>query len=134
MAGAHSQSKRHVLENGHMPEQRVVLEHEADLALARVGIGCILALEQHLPRVRPFEARDDAQQGRLARTRGTQQRHQLAGADFQADIVERDKFAEALGYVADVDAHLSISLSTKLLMASVTSASSASNEATAKAA
>ena len=37
-----AQAEGDVLEHGHVPEQRVVLEHEADLALAHVRVGGIV--------------------------------------------------------------------------------------------
>jgi hypothetical protein len=48
-ARLHAQAEGHVVEHGHVAEQRVVLEHEAHLALAHVGVGGVGAVEQHLP-------------------------------------------------------------------------------------
>ncbi len=82
-----------------------MLEHEADIALADAVRQRILAVELHLAFVRPLEARDDAQQRRLARTGRTEQRDQFAGADIELDLVERGEIAEALGDVEDRDPH-----------------------------
>ena len=84
-ARTHAQPERHVLEHGHVAEQRVVLEHEADVALADAARQRVVAVEQHLSLVRPFEAGDDAQQRRLAGARRAEQRNQLAGLDVQVD-------------------------------------------------
>jgi hypothetical protein len=44
-ARAGAQAERHVLEHGHVPEQRVALEHEADIALADAAQQRVLAVE-----------------------------------------------------------------------------------------
>src|SRR3954449_10392797 len=54
-----------ILENCHVPEQRIVLEYEADMTLADGAAQRVLAVESHLSAVRPFETGDNAQQRRL---------------------------------------------------------------------
>src|SRR5262249_7121180 len=98
--------------------------------------------------VRDLEPRDDAQERRLAGARGPEQGEQLARRDLEAHVVERQERAEPLGDVLDRDAHASppvVSMrafsassrrvfhSSVVFTSSVTSASSASTEATAKA-
>src|SRR5207245_300514 len=144
----------HVLEHRHVPEQRVVLEHEADLALAHVHVGGVLALEQDAARIGRLQARDDAQQRGLAAAGRPQQGDQFAGVDAERDVLQRAEVAEILADVADVDAHgvpwtasgrsggnsaaalnaRSCFHSAMDLITSVTRASSASSEATANAA
>ena len=120
-----------------------MLEDEADAPLPDRTVERILAVEQHHAAGRPFQAGDDAQQGGLARAGRPEQRHQLAGMDRQADVVERRELAEALRDVPDFDVHRcpyptaeapAKRHSTIFFSTSVTSASSASSEATAKAA
>ncbi len=53
----HAQAERDVLEHRHVAEQRVVLEDEADAAIARAGVGRVLALEQHRAASRRSRAR-----------------------------------------------------------------------------
>src|SRR6187402_3234081 len=65
----HPQAEGDVLEDRHVPEQRVVLEHEADMAFAGAMAERIFAVDPHLSRIGPFEACDDTQQRGLARTR-----------------------------------------------------------------
>ena len=101
--GPHAQPEGDVLEDRHVREQRVVLEHEAHLALAHVGVGRVLAVEQHAARIGHLQPGDDAQQRRLARARGPEQRHQLAGRDVEVQVVADDGGAEALVEVADFD-------------------------------
>ena len=57
VARPHPQAERDVLEHRHVPEQRVVLEHEADAAIARVALGRVLAFEQHRCPRRPSPGR-----------------------------------------------------------------------------
>src|SRR5690606_22582241 len=124
-----------------------MLEHETDLAFAHVLPRCVLALKEDLARVGPLETCDHAQQRGLAATGRSQQCDQLSGGKLQRDVVERSEGIEALGDVPDGDAHdggpsmcplarcsLCCRHSTRLFNPSVTSASSASSDATAKAA
>ena len=59
-------------------EQRVMLEHEADAALARIDMQHALAFEADVAGIRPFETGDDAQERRLAGARWAEQRQKLA--------------------------------------------------------
>ena len=139
-----------VLEDAHVPEQGVVLEDEADLPLADRLVGRVLAVKVDRALIGRLQPGDDAQQRGLARSRGAEQRHQLAARDVETHVVERDEVAERLAQVADLDAHAAILSrsdvgvrerppaarrcchSTSVLSASVTSARSVSTEATAK--
>ena len=56
-ARLHAQAEGDVLEHRHVAEQRVVLEHEADLALAHVRVGGVLAVEQDAAARRRSRAR-----------------------------------------------------------------------------
>ena len=119
-----------------------MLEHEADVALAHVRAGRVLAVEQDLALVGELEPGDDAQERGLAAARGPEQRHQLAGRERQAHVVERDEAAERLADILNLDAHAaSIGVSSRparhsmiVLITSVTKARNASSEATANAA
>ena len=70
-------------------EQRVVLEHHADVALVRRQVGRELAVDPDLARRRLDEPGDHHQQRRLARARGPEQRHELALAHVELGIGER---------------------------------------------
>ncbi len=59
-ARLHAQPERDVLEHRHVAEQRIVLEHEADLPLARADRRDVEPLQHDLPRIRVLEARDHA--------------------------------------------------------------------------
>src|SRR5690606_154671 len=135
-------------------EQRVMLEHEAHLTLAHVHSGGVLAGKQDAAPVGRLQARDDPQQRRLAAARGPEQGDEFDRVDVQRHIVQRPEVAEFLADVADSDAHALLPCaigrsggssaaafmsrscfhSAADLMTSVTTASNASSEATAKAA
>src|SRR6185295_14936593 len=140
-----AQAEGDILEHGHVAEQRVVLEHKADVPLAHVLLRSVLAMEQHAARIRHLQPGDDPQQGCLAAARWPEQRDQLAGGKLEADPVQRGELTKALFNVADFDTHDGCSPenaaaawdcsrlafhSTRLLSTSVTSASKASKEAT----
>jgi len=51
-----TRSRTRLLEHRHVAEQRVVLEHETDIALARVALLHILAVKQQLAGIRQLHA------------------------------------------------------------------------------
>src|SRR5919106_1166062 len=81
-----------VLRHGQVREEGVVLENHADAPpLGRHPRGRVRdrALEQaHLAAVRPLEARDQAQQRRLAAARGAEERYELAALDAEVGVVD----------------------------------------------
>ena len=103
--GPHPQAEGHVFEDRHVAEQRVVLKDEAHAAFARRHVGRVLPVEQHRAAVGLLQPRDDAQQRGLARARRPQQRHQFARRDVEVQVVAHGDRAEALGQVADFNAH-----------------------------
>ena len=105
LARAHPQAERDVLEDREVAEQRVVLEHEADLAVARVRRRRILAVKRDGTAVRPLEPGDDAKQGGLPGAGGAEQGEELAGLHGQAHVVHGDEVAEALVDAGKLNAH-----------------------------
>ena len=91
------QAEGDVLRHGHVLEDRVVLEHEADVALLRRQLGGLDALDADRALVGGVEAGDDPQQRGLAAARRAEQRRQLAGRQGHDDVVEGDEVAEPLG-------------------------------------
>ena len=94
----HAQGKDDVLRDGLMGEEQEVLEHHADVAAIGRQIGDVLSADQHAAFVGELQPGDDAQQGRLARTAGTQQGEELALLDLQIGPVDRGHRAEAPGH------------------------------------
>ena len=66
-----------------------MLEHEADIALTGALRGDVAAIEQQAAAVGEFEAGQDAQEGRLARSGRSQQRDELAARGRQIDAFQR---------------------------------------------
>src|SRR5690606_36423160 len=159
----HAQAEGHVLEYCQVPEQRIVLEHETHLPMPHIHAGGIFAAKQYAAAVGGFQAGDDAQQGGLATSRRAEQGNQFTGFDMQRHIIQRTEIAEATRQIPDFDTHAkqlphaaagrasgagtapassgasaisgrALRHSTRFLISSVTSASRASSDATAKAA
>src|SRR5690606_7038351 len=68
--GFHAQAEGDVLVNAHVPEQSVVLEHEADVALTHMLVGGILARQDDAAVVCLLETGDDAKKRRLSAAGG----------------------------------------------------------------
>jgi len=104
-ARTHTEAEGDVLEDAHVSEQRVMLKDEADVALAGMHAGRVVAVKGDRAGVRRLEAGDDTEQRRLAGAGRPEQRQQLAGVDLEVDAVDGDKIAEALGDAGQLDAH-----------------------------
>ena len=70
-----------------MAEQRVVLEHQANAALARRDMGHIATVQGDAAVIDAGQPRDGAQQRALAAAAGTQQDEELAIADIDGYVV-----------------------------------------------
>src|SRR6266567_6067165 len=91
-----------------MREQRVVLEHEADVALVCRQISHVLPVEPDAAGVGFLEARDHAQRSRLAAAGRTQHRQEFAGPHIELHVARRVDLALhamhiALGDVVDLE-------------------------------
>src|SRR5439155_26771337 len=62
-----------VVEHAHLPEERGVLEDEADVPVADAQLGDVLAVVAHRAGVRHLEARAAGEEGRLAGAGGPEQ-------------------------------------------------------------
>src|SRR5580693_7563692 len=89
------QTEGDVVTDGQVLEGRVMLEHEADIAPLWRQPGDVTSVYRDGSRVRLIESGDGAQQSRLARTAGSQQRRQRAGGHVEVDIVQCDEVAVA---------------------------------------
>ena len=103
--GADGEAEGDVVGHGHVAEQGVVLEDEADFAFAHVFGGNVLAVEQNPAAVGVFEAGDDAQQGGFATAGGAEQGGEAAGGGGEGDVVQGVERAEVFADVFDGDAH-----------------------------
>ena len=84
----HPQRELDVLADGHVAEQRVVLEHEADAALTRRDVRDVVAVQRDAAVIDARQPGNRAQQGALAAAAGAEQHEELALADFQRDVVD----------------------------------------------
>lgn len=78
--GADPEAEGDVLEHGHVPEQGVVLKHEAHLPVPGMAPGGVLAMEQDGAGIGVFQPGDDPEQGGLATAGRAQQGHQFPEA------------------------------------------------------
>ncbi len=85
-----------VLLHTHMRKQRVRLEHHVDRALVRRQCVDRLTIQDNAPLGRPLEPGKAAQQRGFAATGTTEQREDLALANLQADLVDRNEAVELL--------------------------------------
>ena len=101
--------ERDVAQHGHVREQVVRLEHHADPLpdLVRIDprVGDVLAVQPDRAVVDLGEQVDAAQQRRLARAGGADQRHHLVFVHVQAQVVEHHRGAEDLPDVAAFEQH-----------------------------
>ena len=108
LAGAaHAQRELDVLGDGHLAEEGVALEDEADAAPLRRRAGHVAAVEQHAPAVGVGEARDHAQQRALAAAAGAQHDAELALRHLERHVVHDRMAGVALGDPFEHDRHAS---------------------------
>jgi hypothetical protein len=69
----------------------VVLEHHGDVALARLVVGDVDAVDEHRPGVEHLQAREHPQRGGLPAAAGPEQDHELARLDAQIQRVDRGR-------------------------------------------
>ena len=99
------QAKGHVLEYRHVAKQGVVLEHEANVALAHMEIRGILAADDDAATVRLLQPGDDPQQGGLAAAGGAEQGDQLTVVKIEVDVGQRRVLIEMLVEPLNLNAH-----------------------------
>ena len=90
-----------VLRDRQVGEQRIGLEHHADIALVGLQPGDVLAADDDRAGGRLLEAGDHAQHRRLAAARRSEEGDELAGADIEVEILHdrgrcRRTFADVL--------------------------------------
>ena len=85
----------HVFQNGLMRNEVIALEHKADAVVA-IGIPIAIvkvlgrdAVDQQVARIKVIQSTDNVEHRSFARTRGTQNGHELVIAKSQAHAVER---------------------------------------------
>ena len=99
---AHAQRERDVLVHRHVREQRVVLEHHAQIAPVGRHVGAEPPVDTHLAAFGLDEAGDQHQHRGLARAGGPEQGEELALAHVDVGACERDDRTVGLAQVADL--------------------------------
>ena len=107
---AHLEPEAHVLRDVHVTKRRVVLKTETNVAVARVDVGHVLAVDDDTSLVGPLESADEFQQRRLARARWPEHRRQRAVDDLGADVLDGVGRAVVLGEVLKRDRHAAVAL------------------------
>lgn len=97
------QAERHIFAHGHVTEQCVVLEHEADAALAGGYVVDAAAADEDVAAVWCLESRDHAQNRRLARARRAEQADEAAFFDGKRHITARLERAEGFVDMVELD-------------------------------
>ena len=109
VAGPVAQPEPDVLGHGEVGEQRVVLKHQPDTALLRRKLSRVSALghrravDRDTAGLQGLEAGREPQQRGLAASRRPEQAYELAGLDADADVIDRDRRAEAMGDVGEFE-------------------------------
>ncbi|MNQ83025.1 hypothetical protein D3C85_980950 [compost metagenome] len=80
-----------VLGDGHVREQRVMLEHRVDRALEGRAVGDVFAVEQNFAFGREFEPGDHPQERGFAAARRAEKGEELVVANVQVDAFERHR-------------------------------------------
>ncbi len=105
LVGAHRQrSVADVFQHRHVREQRIRLEHHADVALVGRAQRHVLAADQHAPARHRFESGNHPQRRRLAAARGAEQRDEFALRDLERHVVDGGHVAVFLGDAFEDDA------------------------------
>ena len=91
----HAQPERDVADHVAMREERVVLEHQAQLPAVRRDAREVVAVPHDAAAHGRLEPGDGAEQRALAAAAGTENRHDFAVFDDEVDAVERDGVAVA---------------------------------------
>ena len=101
-AGAARHPEADVALDSEVREKRVVLKHHADPAPLRrhpSAVSCdAAAAHGHGPPLRPLEARDQTQQGRLAAAGRAEDAEDLAGPNLEGHVIDGPGQAEAARY------------------------------------
>ena len=102
---ADTQRELDVLADGHVAEQRIVLEDETHVALARVHVSHVAAVQRHPAMVDLGETGNGTQQRALAAAARAEQHQEFALADVQGHVVDDRCTLVPLGYLIEDDGH-----------------------------
>ena len=98
-----AQAEGDVFEHRHVREQRQILEHHAEPALAGLGMGDDAVADDDVAAGRLDETGNHVERRRLAATRRPDQDQELAVADLQIDALDGGEAAEFLDQAPEFD-------------------------------
>ncbi len=101
----YAQREFDVVGHGHVAEQRIVLEHQADATIAGAHVRDVLAMQGDASVIDAGQAGDGPQQGALAAARRAQQDEELALAHLEGNVVDDGLFLISLGDLVEGDGH-----------------------------
>ena len=84
----HLQREAHVVGDGHVRVEGVVLEDHRDVAILRRQVGDVAVTDEDRTRVDLLEAGEHAERSGLAAAGGADEDHELAVGDFQVELVD----------------------------------------------
>ena len=82
----------------HVRVERIALEDESDATFGSGDIGHHLAVDDDVAGTDRYQSRDQAQQGRLATPRRTDEDDEFAIGDFEVDVGDDGNVAKRLGH------------------------------------
>ena len=103
LGAAQLEREAHIVGNGHVRIQRVVLEHHRNVALLGMDIVDDAVPDRNRAGGDVFEPCEHPQQGRLAATGGTDQDDEFTVVDRDRHAVQDFKITERFSHVATLD-------------------------------
>ena len=100
-----AQRELDVLAHRHVAEERVVLEHETNAALAGVHEGDVAPVQRDAAVIDAGQAGNSAQQRALAAAARPEQHEELAARDLERDVVDDGHAAVAFRDLFELDGH-----------------------------
>ncbi|MNL45495.1 hypothetical protein D3C87_1681450 [compost metagenome] len=85
---AQPEAERHIIIDRQMREQRIALEHEAEIPLFHRNLGVVLPAKHEIARFRIQESGDQPQRGCFAAAAGAEQREELSLFQRQIEILQ----------------------------------------------
>ena len=95
-----------ILEDGHVREEGVGLEHHGDVAVGGRQVGDVALADVDAAGCRQLQSGDHPERRRLAATGGAEEGDEVALLDGEADLLDRHGLAEGLGDLVEADGDL----------------------------
>ena len=103
--GKHGQPECDIFCDGHMPEQRVMLEHESHATVIDPLIRYLVAMQENPSMVGPFQSRQNSKQSGLAATGGAEERDEFTCLYVKTYVIQNGERAESFRDMIDLNTH-----------------------------